>query len=215
MWDDRRKVGVLNDFDLARFADQTGASGQDNTGTLPFMALDLLSEYLRGEVTRRYRHEAESFTWSLICLCLATVEKNGKNATIDPHPLLRWFQDWETSLDAKIALRWREYDHPEIPLAHPKGKAVSQILHSFWLDRYYEQLEFPRQPAATSDNVPKSLQNVEFSVPVEIPYEEPEDEVIFLQIVLTNFNAFRWVGLDAGVVAGMSDRYEKLDWSDH
>ncbi|KAF9643788.1 hypothetical protein BDM02DRAFT_3151168 [Thelephora ganbajun] len=73
MWDDRRKVGILNDFDLARFADQTGASGQDNTGTLPFMALDLLSEEgLRGEIPRRYRHEAESFAWTLICLCLAT-----------------------------------------------------------------------------------------------------------------------------------------------
>ena len=56
MWDDRRKVGILNDFDLARFTDQAGASGQDNTGTLPFMALDLLSEEgLCGEIPRRYR----------------------------------------------------------------------------------------------------------------------------------------------------------------
>ena len=56
MWDDKRKVGILNDFDLARFADQDGASGQDNTGTLPFMALDLLSkEGLRGEIPRRYQ----------------------------------------------------------------------------------------------------------------------------------------------------------------
>ena len=106
MWDDKRKVGVLNDFDLARFADQTGASGQDNTGTLPFMALDLLSEEgLRGEIPRRYRHEAESFTWSLICLCLATVEgKNSKNYTQDPHPLRRWFEDWESSRNAKLGL---------------------------------------------------------------------------------------------------------------
>ena len=26
MWDDSRRVGVLNDFDLARFADQTGTT---------------------------------------------------------------------------------------------------------------------------------------------------------------------------------------------
>ncbi|KAF9641867.1 hypothetical protein BDM02DRAFT_3073239, partial [Thelephora ganbajun] len=50
--------GVLNDFDLARFSDQAGASGRDNTGTLLSMALDLLSEEgLRGVISRRYRHE--------------------------------------------------------------------------------------------------------------------------------------------------------------
>jgi hypothetical protein len=62
VWDDVRKVVVLNDFDLARFADQTAASEQDDAGTSPFMALDLLSEEgLRGGIPRRYRHEAESF----------------------------------------------------------------------------------------------------------------------------------------------------------
>lgn len=42
MWDDKQKVEIPSDFDLARFADQTGASGRDNTGKLLFMALDLL-----------------------------------------------------------------------------------------------------------------------------------------------------------------------------
>ena len=103
MWDDMRKVGVLNDFDLARFADQRGASGQGNTGTLPFMALDLLSERgLRGVIPRRYRHETESFTWCLIRLYFATAEDSkGQNRTRDPHPLRRWFTDWESSRDAK------------------------------------------------------------------------------------------------------------------
>ena len=108
MWDDRRKVGILNDFDLAKLADQAGATGQDNTGTLPFMALDLLSEKgLRGEIPRRYRHEAESFAWCLICLCLTMVEgADGKNYTRDPHLLLRWFQDWDTVL-ARPKRQWQ------------------------------------------------------------------------------------------------------------
>jgi tRNA A-37 threonylcarbamoyl transferase component Bud32 len=95
MRDDARKAAIPDDFDLARFANRAGASGQDNTGTLPFMALDLLSEEgLCGEIPRRYRHEAESFAWSLICLYFATVEdKNGKNRTRDPHPLIEWFED--------------------------------------------------------------------------------------------------------------------------
>ena len=56
MWDNVQKVGVLSDFDLAKFEDQTGVSGRDNTGTLPFMALDLVSERdFRREIPRRYR----------------------------------------------------------------------------------------------------------------------------------------------------------------
>jgi len=71
------------------------------------MALDLLSEEgLRGEIPRRYRHEAEPFAWSLICLCLATVEnKKGKNFTMDPHPLYKWFEDWKSSRDATAVLQ--------------------------------------------------------------------------------------------------------------
>ena len=136
MWDDERKVGVLNDFDLARFADQTGASGRDNTGTLPFMALDLLSEEgLHGQIPRRYRHEAESFAWSLICLYFATVQnEEGKNRTRAPHPLQRWFEDREISRDAKIALRWHDPDIAGIPLAHPNARVLARALHTYWVD---------------------------------------------------------------------------------
>ena len=112
VWNDRRKVGILNDFDLARFADEDGASGKDNTGTMPYIALDLLSEGLRGQTLRRYRHEAESFAWSLICLCLATVEdKDSKNCTPDPYPLHDWFTDWWVSLQFKKGLEWRHRNH--------------------------------------------------------------------------------------------------------
>ena len=62
MWDDVQKIGVLCDFDLAKFEDQTGASERDSTRTLPFMVLDLVSERgFCGEIVRRYRHGAESF----------------------------------------------------------------------------------------------------------------------------------------------------------
>jgi len=121
MWDDTRKVGILNDFDLARFADQVGASGQDNTGTLPFMALDLLSKKgLRGETPRRYRHEAESFAWCLICLYFATVEDGkGKNCTRNPHPFLKWFQSWDICFNNKYALKWHRLDLSGVPQAYP------------------------------------------------------------------------------------------------
>ena len=102
------------------------------------MALDLLSEKDLGEgIPRRYRHEAESFAWSLICLCLSTVEdRDGKNCTRTPHPLRWWFEDWETSRNAKIAFQWRHHDQPNIPLVHSNVKTLAFTLHGYWVDQY-------------------------------------------------------------------------------
>ncbi|KAH7891034.1 hypothetical protein F5I97DRAFT_1790852, partial [Phlebopus sp. FC_14] len=62
-------VGVLIDFDLASLGD--GVTGTERTGTVPFMALDLLTEEaLRGEVKHLYEHDAESFIWVLTWISL-------------------------------------------------------------------------------------------------------------------------------------------------
>ncbi|KAH7889059.1 hypothetical protein F5I97DRAFT_1828322 [Phlebopus sp. FC_14] len=62
-------VGVLNDFDLASLGG--GVTGTERTGTVPFMALDLLTEEaLTGEVTHLYEHDAESFIWVLTWISL-------------------------------------------------------------------------------------------------------------------------------------------------
>ena len=62
-------VGVLNDFDLA--STQQSATGTERTGTVPFMALDLLDDLaLQGHVKHAYQHDAESFIWVLIWISL-------------------------------------------------------------------------------------------------------------------------------------------------
>ena len=185
MWDDRRKVGVLNDFDLARFADQKGASGQDNTGTLPFMALDLLSEKgLHGEIPRRYRHEAESFTWCLICLYFATVEdEGGENRTRHPHPLSEWFQGWQRSYNAKFALRWHQ-NIAGVRLAHPNTRDLAYALHEYWVNRYKKQFTHlpnkadPSRLAGTF-GIEDSAEETE-----DLPYEEPEDHRVFQRLLV-------------------------------
>jgi len=218
MWDDRRKVGVLNDFDLAKFGDQTGASGQDNTGTLPFMALDLLSERgLHGEIPRRYRHEAESFTWSLICLYFATAEdEGGENRTRNPHPLHRWFADWESSLDAKIALRWHDHNISGVRLAHPNTRNLARALYKHWLDRYREQFPVSESGTGRGPQVERLFgRGVPNPPEAPQPYQEPDDDTVF-EDVLT----LHELPLDLVPLKGVQDdlirmvkEYQCVDWS--
>ena len=64
------KHGVLNDWDLSydcsSGGDEAHISGGERTGTLSFMALDLLTnEAWKGGVQRLYRHDLEGFIWVL------------------------------------------------------------------------------------------------------------------------------------------------------
>ena len=154
------------------------------------MALDLLSEAgLRREIPRLYRHEAESFAWSPICLCLATVEgKDGRNYTRDPHPLPEWFQGWKSSRAAKKDLEWREHDDPNIPLVHPNAKTLASALHKYWLDRYMKQ--FPHQPKKKDrPGLLAGAFNIAVSTTENPPYEEPEDDRVFQELLVEHEDA--------------------------
>ncbi|KAG2092324.1 uncharacterized protein F5147DRAFT_779719 [Suillus discolor] len=73
MWyrKDGKLIGVLNDYDLSSLADDAGPRGNERTGTVPFMALELLKEQgQRGEVKHLYRHDLESFMWVFIWICV-------------------------------------------------------------------------------------------------------------------------------------------------
>ena len=63
-------TGVLNDFDLAHVSGEERPSGTERTGTMPVMALDLLTkDAWTGKVERLYRHDCESFVWVLLWIC--------------------------------------------------------------------------------------------------------------------------------------------------
>lgn len=58
--------GVLNDWDLAVRPSRSHTRNTERTGTLPFMALDLMDALLRKEsISRVYRHDFEAFSWIL------------------------------------------------------------------------------------------------------------------------------------------------------
>jgi hypothetical protein len=66
MWykKDGKLIGVLNDYDLSSLANEPGPRGNERTGTVPFMARDLLTEEgQRGEIKHLYHHDLESFIW--------------------------------------------------------------------------------------------------------------------------------------------------------
>ncbi|KAH7922715.1 hypothetical protein BV22DRAFT_1070026 [Leucogyrophana mollusca] len=85
---DNVPVGVVNDFDLA--STKQGPTGNERTGTVPFMAIELLEHEGRaGHITHRYQHDAESLGWVLLWISLRYY--NG--ALIDRNrPLDEWLQ---------------------------------------------------------------------------------------------------------------------------
>ena len=140
MCDPVTKRGVLNDFDLARLsAPNRKPSTTDNTGTLPFLALDLLNERaLKGQVPRLYRHEAESFTWCLIyiCICMGK-DKKGRIDILPRHPLSSWFTNMDSCRSSKADLS-KDGLLDEFPLHQDIGPLVSD-LYNYWLDRFSDQ----------------------------------------------------------------------------
>ncbi|KAG1826528.1 hypothetical protein EV424DRAFT_1599821 [Suillus variegatus] len=91
-WKDDKRIGVLNDYDLSSLADDSGPRGNERTGTVPFMALDLLTEEGQiGEVKHLYRHDLESFMW-----CIAWISLRYKNGALLPRGL-RPLDEWATS----------------------------------------------------------------------------------------------------------------------
>uniref|UniRef100_A0A0W0FBK9 Fungal-type protein kinase domain-containing protein n=1 Tax=Moniliophthora roreri TaxID=221103 RepID=A0A0W0FBK9_MONRR len=85
----------LCDWDLSHFTGEPRPAGFSNTGTLIFMANDLLTDKgMKGAVTRVYRHDAESLYWVLIWI-LARF-RDGKLLQARPPEFEMWKQQsWE------------------------------------------------------------------------------------------------------------------------
>jgi hypothetical protein len=92
MYDEDNKYGVLNDFDLSTImkpgARNPNRQGLERTGTLPFMAVELLDEEgFDGKIPRRYEHELESFAWVLVWVSRCVV---GGQESERPWQLEEW-----------------------------------------------------------------------------------------------------------------------------
>jgi len=127
--------GVLNDYDLASW-DKFPTTNSDRTGTVPFMALELLRGGLERQIPRLYRHDAESFVWVLTYLTAITIEYEGHSVKISrPPDLDPWFKDdfhfhWTSKrvlyVDYGCILR--------IPRHHAQYLTTVRKLIVYWID---------------------------------------------------------------------------------
>ncbi|KAK0463593.1 uncharacterized protein EV420DRAFT_1264636 [Desarmillaria tabescens] len=61
--------GVLNDFDLASYRSESGATSRHRTGTRPYMAFELLKNDKEGRPPKHlYRHDLESILYAILHL---------------------------------------------------------------------------------------------------------------------------------------------------
>ncbi|KAI5832627.1 hypothetical protein K523DRAFT_234840 [Schizophyllum commune Tattone D] len=88
--DDGTVCAVLNDWDLALDAHEPRThTGFETTGTIPFMAIDLLQpKALKGQVRHLYRHDLEAFVWILVWVVCCFHE--GKRLAPLPNAFDRW-----------------------------------------------------------------------------------------------------------------------------
>ena len=105
--------GILNDYDLAHIKGESRPSGTERTGTMPFMALDLLTnDAWGGKLERLYRHDCESFGWVLLWICCRY--DNGKE--IKNAPLGEFItHDYNQCFEKKRTIFPRIYKIPPTP----------------------------------------------------------------------------------------------------
>ncbi|KAG1883292.1 hypothetical protein F4604DRAFT_1920496 [Suillus subluteus] len=156
-WKDGKRIGVLNDYDLSSLANVQGPQGNERTGTVPFMARELLTEEgQRGKVKHLYRHDLESFIW-----VFAWIRLRYRAGVLLPRQL-RPFDEWATL--GAIACGEKKL----VFLNNMKASAppeIDQVTWDFLLDcflvlkrdadnRYYLRLKRPSssgEPSADSD----------------------------------------------------------------
>ena len=83
--DEDQVVGVLNDWDLATALSVSSTPNTDRTGTVPFMALQLLSTQ---NVPHLLRHDVESFVWVFLWVCGCS-DGSEKEVPVAPYRMWR------------------------------------------------------------------------------------------------------------------------------
>jgi hypothetical protein len=167
--------GILNDYDLAHLYGSPRPSGTERTGTMPFMALDLLTDAAwEGKVTRRYRHDCESFAWVLFWICCRY--DGGKEISTPPlNELITG--DYNQCFKEKHTI-FSRIDHI---VATPSYKTIWNasvaLLHLFLMQRLDQEMRVPGSEPLKEPTINEMLercqkvmegQKVSFDLPLVI-----------------------------------------------
>ncbi|GJJ09927.1 hypothetical protein Clacol_004151 [Clathrus columnatus] len=130
--------GVLNDFDLSRLSiggKREGTRANDRTGTIPFMAIDLLSPPAeKGKVRHLYRHDLESFAWVLFWVVSSYDE--GKEILRQPD----LFENWHISASIAYKKKLAFFHFKLQPLSSWKLlKTAFDRIQEFWSKFYHDK----------------------------------------------------------------------------
>lgn len=139
-----KPVGIVNDFDLATWVNHS-TTNNNCTGTIPFMAIDLLDGGLDGCTPRLYRHNMESFVWLLAYITVAEVVYKDHTIEISPPPqgVNTWFMDYDfRDCRAHISskrLLYRDYEYALRVSGHYFGYfEVVKVMTWYWSNFHNE-----------------------------------------------------------------------------
>ena len=147
-------VGILNDFDLATWVGHR-TTNNDRTGTIPFMALDLLDGGLDRRIPRLYRHDLESFCWVLAYVTVAQVKY--KSSSIEIFPLSgvdAWFKDAnraerDAHILSKQRFRWEYGGAQDVSGRHVRYRDIIRRIIYCWYE-FHESLRASRKYSTRS-----------------------------------------------------------------
>ena len=126
------KYGVLNDFDLSTLMKpgdrNPNRQGLERTGTLPFMAVELLHEKgFDGKIPRRSEHELESFAWVLVWVSRCVV---GGEEYEPPLRLRQWLSNNNDEVYlSKLGFMREQWEIPTTP----DYESLAMVIGS-WVD---------------------------------------------------------------------------------
>ena len=136
--DGDRVVGVLNDWDLATALSASSIPNTDRTGTIPFMALQLVSIE---NTVHLLRHDAESFIWVLLWVCGCS-DGSGKEVPVAPYKLWRHLDMFTCKKERGDFLSAVELEHINVSTHHGPNsyfclflaQLLQQLRTHIWMD---------------------------------------------------------------------------------
>ena len=141
-----KPVGILNDFDLATWVDHS-TTNHDRTGTIPFMAIDLLKDGLDRRTPRLYRHDIESFSWVLAFVTVAHIEYKDRTIKISSRKGVHtWFQDRDQD-QREAHILSKTFFHSKYGKAQGVTAPYSDYINTIrQITRYWSNFHEAREP---------------------------------------------------------------------